>query len=435
MSFILLAVSVQGRVVVHEIKDVGQDSTSKNIPIGFCLAEEGQDLYMLTKTTPLDSETIDWFGSLILWKIDWQGRVLRQISLKNEDGSPLSFPIRECAMIFMPEGYLLVTSVRYNLEKFCEIGIDLPLHFRTDLPKQGSDSPKEIQIQLFDEKYTNLHFLVRPPKLLLLDDDRLITFASRRKGFQDVFLRLNRFGELMNERKLSQGYEVCDYERVSSKNKTIVMIGRERLRGEERQYKYSVTLLGNEDGGVLKEDTLPYPGTVYHKDIPEDAARRHQSIETTMSPKILSLKDGSCICFISCLSVKGVDAAKVSILARRYTQELDLIWEKNLCEFEIVPDETSTLYIHTFEAVLVDESRFLFVINHMGRLGFLTFDVEGKQIASVSSAEERKLIGLYGLFPVANKSAVVVTSEVRIPEVISEIKKMPIATRIYTIEP
>lgn len=438
LSFILLAVSVQGRLVVHEIQDAVTDLTSKNIPMGFCLDKGRQNLYMLTKTTPVDSETMDWFGSLILWKIDRQGRVLWQIPLKNEDGSPLSLPIRECAMAYMPDGYLLVTSVQYNLEKFRESGIDLPLRCRIDLPEQGSETPKEIQILIFDEKYTDLRFLVSPPKLLLLEDETLITFASSREDFQDVFLRLNRWGELLSERKMGQGYEVCDYERVSSNNKTIVMIGRERMRGgEERQYKYSVNLLRGEDGGVLKEVALPNIGTVYHEDFPEEAARRIRlrTIETLMSPKILSLKDGSCICFISFFSTaKGMDAAKISILARHYTHELELIWEKNICEFEIVPDEASLRYIHTFETVLVDESRFLFVINHMGRLSFLTFDFEGKQMASVSSPEERKLIALYGLFPLNNKSAAAVTSEVSIPEVISEIKKMPVAIRIYTFE-
>lgn len=88
LSILLLAISVQGQVVVREIKDVGLDSTSKNIPIGFCIDKERQNLYMLTKSTPVDSETMDWFGSLLLWKLDQQGNILWQIPLKNEDGPP-----------------------------------------------------------------------------------------------------------------------------------------------------------------------------------------------------------------------------------------------------------------------------------------------------------------------------------------------------------
>lgn len=328
-----------------------------------------------------------------------------------------------------------MTSVRYHLDKLREIGMAPPLHFRMQLPQKQADDPSGIHIVLLDERYVPLRFIVSVPRLLVLDKDTLVTFASHRQDLQDAFLRLNRFGELQIERKFRREYEVCDYEKVDSGSKTIAVVGREKLREGQRQYRFYVTLLGAEDGSIFKEDRFPNTGTVYHNNINMNADRKMRSIETTMSPKILSLEDGSFLCLICLLHSKEDNTTKASILARRYTHQLDLIWEKTIYEFDIGPDEMSSLFMNTFETLLIDESRFLLAINSGDRLRFLTFDFDGKQMASAHSPQKKNLIGLHGLFPFNNKSVVAVTAEMEIPEALSEIKKMPIVKKIYTIEP
>jgi hypothetical protein len=420
-------VSANARLVVRDLRClIDTDLEISNVPVVFCRDKERQHLLMLTKSTPLYSETIDWGGFLSLWKLDAGANVLRQTRLTNEEGDAFSLPIIDGLMTLTQEENLFIVCAPSNIEEFHKAGITLPNLSHAELFPKTPGDPNLLQINVLNETFWLSPLVTKASKLLEANDGSLILFPNIRGDIRNVFLRIDNNGTVLQERILRQQYEVCDFDVLYPADDITVVIGRERLRGGDLLYEYSVKLMNIEDGQIIKN--VAFHGSEYDK----NAEIQTNAIEVTMFPRIISLQDNTFLCFI----YKKLDnETYAAIHARRYTQELELIWEKELYDFDLGINDSFQFYLRSFDVKLIDDSRFLLAINNSGSLRFLTFDIDGNLIAINQSSDKQKMIVLHGIF-LLDEKIVAITTEREITTPIEQTSNLlKDTTRFYTVEP
>lgn len=335
MLVVFLCVSIS-TVLNAEIlweKDLALDANTNSAPLASCLNKDANGLIVMTVECPKGSFPIH--GNGILWEIGTNGETHR-FSPKNIDGSIVqtnSNPIGPgCVMASDNFGNLLTIGL-LGKQKAGVISGDEKTE-KTVLPLKQIES-RSVK------------------KLISLQDNTFILVGDR--GGDGLCLRVNSQGDIVQEKLFDIGGReiLTGVDVVKSNNSNLAVVGLSPNISIENPVENSAEnfiLIYNSDLKIVHEDyfTEGFPGLLL--------------------PKVCCLDNGNIIVVYK----KKSEHAKAQLWARCYTQELKLLWEKEIFVADKLP--------FSFDVTSCGSAGFVIgVVLQLDGLEFYSFDKDGKK--------------------------------------------------------
>ena len=295
----LLCVSVSNMLnagILWE-KDLVFDENTNSSPLSSCINNNANGVFVITKVGP-KGFFLHKSGDSVLWEIGVDGNIVRKNLLKDADGNAMKTDALAvgpgCAMVADRSGNLLTIGVLGERKK----GKSLSFVSTANTTEPSVTAYKRAE-----------DFSIK--ELISLKDE---TFASvgNRSG-DGLYLRIDNQGSIVQENLFDIGNNeiFSGVAQVKSENLSLVVVGvsvRISIKDPNENSAKNFILMYDSKDKITNDD-------YFTGEIPQ-----------LLFPKVCCLDNGNVIVVYK----KKSEDSKTRLWARCYTQELNLLWEKEI---------------------------------------------------------------------------------------------------------
>jgi len=349
-------------------KDLVYDTNTNTSLLASCLSKDANSVIVVTKVCPKGH--LPGWGFCVLWEIGTDGNVVRQVSLKNADGNTVqtnAIPVRDdCAMASDTSGNLMTVGI---------------------LSKQKDEKGQKVAVISRDDKAEKImsprnsieSHSIR--KMISLQDDTFVLVGDQNND--GLLLLIDKQGKILREGKFDSGRNdiFTDSDWIKSDNPRLVIVGMSFKQSNEPN-----TGLYGENFILLYDPNLK----IVHEDYFEGWKSISAVALAALCPRVCYLDNGNIVVLYNKESTGSEDPNKTKVWARCYTQELKLLWDKEIFAGEKFPNKMPFY----FYLIQYGSKGFVSVIiKPAERLEFYYFNEFGSKIGNY---EYKGLIGSSG---------------------------------------
>jgi hypothetical protein len=400
--FCLLASSMANAGILWE-RELTADANTNSGPLAFCLNKDANGVIVTTIECPKGSFPIK--GDNILWEIKADGNATR-ILPKNTDGSKVwtnAIPVGPgCAIASDSAGNILTIGIlsKQKGEKGQKIGIIS----KSDGAERTVSPANSIESHSIR-------------KMISLQDDTFVLVGDQNSD--GLLLLIDKQGKTLREEKFDSGrYDIfSDSDWIKTNNPHLVVVGVSFNQSSEPN-----TGIYGDNFILLYDPNL--------KMVHEDYFTGWKSISAVasaaMPPKVCYLDNGNIVVLYNKQSAESEDPNKTKVWARCYTQEMKLLWDKEIFEGDSFPNK---IPFH-FYLIKYGSKGFVSVkIKPAERLEFYYFDESGSKIGYY---EYKGLVGTPGFNIIRMSDKIIAVFEEFSGE--GNIKNITIKTKVIALD-
>ena len=313
--FFCILASNSARAGILWEKELVSDANTNSAPLASCLSKDGNSIIVTTVECSKGSFPIK--GDNILWEIGADGNATR-ISPKNIDGSKVwtnAMPVGPgCAIASDSYGNLLTAGIlsKQKDEKGQKIGII-----------SKSDGAEKIVSPVNSIEIHSIR------KMISLQDDTFVLVGDQDND--GLLLLIDKQGKILGKEKYDSGRNdiFTDSDWIKTNNPHLVIVGSSFKQSNEP----NVGLYGN-NFILLYDLNLK----IVHEDYFDGWKSISAVLLVTLCPKVCYLDNGNIVVLYNKESAESEDP-KTKVWARCYTQELKLLWDKEIFAGENFPNK------------------------------------------------------------------------------------------------
>jgi len=362
----LLASSIASAGILWE-KELVSDASTNSGPLASCLNKDASGVIVTTTECPKGSFPIK--GDNILWEIKADGNATR-ILPKNADGSKVwtnAIPFGPgCTIASDSAGNILTIGIlsKQKGEKGQKIGVI-----------SKSDGAEKIVSPVNSIESHSIR------KMISLQNDTFVLVGDQNND--GLLLLIDKKGKILREEKYNSGRNdiFTDSDWIKTNNPRLVIVGMSFKQSNEPN-----TGLYGENFILLYDPNLK----IVHEDYFEGWKSISAVALAALCPRVCYLDNGNIVVLYNKESTGSEDPNKTKVWARCYTQELKLLWDKEIFAGEKFPNKMPFY----FYLIPYGSKGFVSVIiKPAERLEFYYFNEFGSKIGNY---EYKGLIGSSG---------------------------------------
>jgi len=324
-------------------KDLLYEANTNSSPLASCMNNNTNKIFVITKVGPKGS-FLHKSGDCVLWEIGINGNTVRQTLLKDADKNAMKTEALVvgpgCAMAADRSGNLLTIGVLGERRK------ERSLSFisTASTPEPSVTAHKRVE-----------EFSIK--ELIPLQDE---TFASvgNRNG-NGLYLRIDNKGNIIQKNLFDIGNNeiFSGVDRIKSENLSLAVVGlsvKISIKDPNENSAENFILMCDSNGRFVNDD-------YFNGEIPSGI----------LFPRVCCLDNGNIIVVYNKRSVK----TKTQLWARCYTQELKLLWEREIL--------STDRFLFSFDVASRDTTGFVVGMAQQECLEFYFLDQDGVKIEYV----------------------------------------------------
>jgi hypothetical protein len=343
---LFLCISVSCREAIAGVsweKDLVYDVNTNSSPLASCINKDTNGVIVMTKVGPKGTFLSDG-GDCILWEIGAGGNIVRKVLLKDASGNAIKTNALAaglgCAMASDSFGNLVTIGVLGEQRKERAI---------TVISAGDTIEPNILTRNKVDE------FSVK--KLIPFHDNTFLLVGGR--SGEGLYMRIDNEGRIIKEKLFNRGQHelFTGASRMPSDSSYLIVVGISAKNSNKMSFD------GSPENFILLYD--PNDKVIY-----EDYFTGGDSV--MLQPKVCCLDNGD---IVIVFYNKPNKDSKAGLWARYYTQELKLLWEKQLFDVDNP--------IFFFDVTSCKTDGFVVGIGQIEGLKFYFLNKNGTQIDSV----------------------------------------------------
>lgn len=347
------------------VRDLVSDANTNSAPLASCLNKDANGIVVITRECPKGFFPVR--GDCIFWEIGKDGNVVRRVSLKKTDGNTI-----QANTIAVGPGCAMASD---NLGNFLTIGVLGEQRKERSAAVISVENATEPNVSI-PRRIENLSV----KKLIPLQDNTFALIGDR--NGDGLYLRIDGQGKTIQEKSFEMGYHemFTGVAQLKSDNLSLAVVGlsaRIFPKNPTESSAENFILIYDSNQKLIHEDyfTEGIPGLLF--------------------PKVCCLDNGNLIV----LYLKKSEVSEVRLWARCYTQELRLLWEKEIF--------VSNSFLFSFDVTSFVSAGFVAAMAQRECLEFYFLDNNGAKIGHV---EYKGVPG--GAFGVAGLNLIPVNGEI-----------------------
>ena len=350
--FLCISISTLANASILWERDLTYDVNTNSSPLASCVNKDANTVIVITKVGPKGTFLSEG-GDCVLWEIGINGNIVKRPLLKSADGNTIKTNAiavgPSCAMASDNLGNLLTAGVLGEQRKEKSLAV-----ISTTTPIAPNVMARnKIDTSIID-------------KLIPFQGDTFVLIGS--KNNDGLCQQIDNQGKIIQEEQFDAGrneaFTGVDW--IKSHNLSLAIVG--------LSVKHENTAGMSGENFILLYDPN-------FKMIHEDYFTGWRSISdlslVTLRPKVCYLHSGNIVVLYNKESTDPNDP-KTRLWARCYTQELKLLWEKEIFAAEKSPDNKLPFY---FDVISYGPKGFVSAIRKpIEKLEFYFFNEDGSKI-------------------------------------------------------